>query len=186
VTGQQDDYEIALHEATALLAPKFADIVCVAEGLSGAAAQVTRVADVFIAWMRRPVRVSATRAIEEVDTGEVVSIPREGTMTNIDSSQQARYVLTATDDRGFETDGELAGRLSTEGVVTLTVTQATEGTASGKDEAVAVFAGLGTTTLEIFDSANPDVVLYADVIVANPGGVAAVSAVATVEEIPTP
>lgn len=107
-------------------------------------------------------------------------------MTDIDSSQQARYVLTVKDDRNIEFDATLGARSSNEAVVTVTLLEA-PGTASGKDELVAAFAGLGTATVEVFDPANPDVVLAADVIVANPGGVASVSlGTPTIEEIPTP
>ena len=108
-------------------------------------------------------------------------------MTNIDSSQRARYVIDATDDRSFPVDATLAARSSDEAVVTVAIDEATMPTASGKDELVATFAGLGTATIEVFDPANPAVVFAADVIVANPGGVAAATLEAPViEEIPTP
>ena len=158
-----------------------------AAGPNSAAVRVTEVADVFVAWLRKLATVEMTVvAIEEIDGSAVYPPPEGNEMTNIDTSQRVRYVLTGRDDRGFEVDGDLAGRVGTEGVVTLEVTQATAGTASGKDEAVATFAGLGTTTVEIFDSANPTVVLAVDTIVANPGGIAAVEMAATVEEIPAP
>lgn len=107
-------------------------------------------------------------------------------MTDIDTSQRARYVINATDDRNFPVDATLGSRSSDEAVVTTIIEEATLPTASGKDELVATFAGtLGTATVEIFDPANPDVVLGADVIVANPGGVASASLSAPViEEIP--
>jgi hypothetical protein len=109
-------------------------------------------------------------------------------MTDIDTSQQARYVINAEDDRGFPVDANIGARSSDTAVVTAVIEEATLPTASGKDELVAAFAGtLGTATVEIFDVANPDVVLGADVIVANPGGVASVAlGTPVIEEIPTP
>ena len=112
-------------------------------------------------------------------------------MTNIDSSQRARYpIVNVVDDRGFPVAAEnvtLAVRSSDEAVVTVEYVESTAPTASGGDEVVATFAGVGTATVELYDPANPDVVLAADVIVANPGGVAAASlGTAVVEEIPAP
>lgn len=113
-------------------------------------------------------------------------------MTNIDSSQRARYPVTdIVDDRGFPISPEgvtLGFRSSDEAVVTTSYVESTDaGNVSGGDEAIATFAGVGTATVELYDPANPTVVLAADVIVANPGGVAAASlGTAVVEEIPAP
>lgn len=187
--SREDDLVIALQEATKSLSDGRFSLIASVDGDIRAAERVTEVADVYVAWLRRLKRASLKLvAIEEIETGEVVHTP-EGNeaMTNIDSSQRARYVVDAMDDRGFALDAELAGRSSDAAVVTVEYLQATSGTASGKDELVATFAGLGTATIEVFDPANPTVVLAADVIVANPGAVAAATLSApVVEEIPAP
>jgi len=184
-----DASEVALKAAADVMAgARFAEVACVA-GDQGAAFRVTEVADVFVAWLRRLRTVRLTLvAIEEIDTGEIARIPGEGEMTNIDTSQRARYVIDATDDRGFPVDATLAARSSDPAVVTVEILEATTGTASGKDELLATFAGtLGTSTVEVFDAAAPDVVLAADVVVANPGNVATASlGEAVIEEIPVP
>ena len=163
-----------------------------AAGPNSAAVRVTQVADVFVAWLRRPVAVTLTLvAIEEIDTGQVVSVPTPGGVpmpANIDTSQQARWVINATDDRAFPVDASLAARASDPTVVTVMIEEATLPTASGKDELIAAFAGtLGTSTVEVFDPVNPTVVLAADTVVANPGAVAAATlGEPTIEEIPAP
>ena len=84
---------------------------------------------------------------------------------NIDTSQRARWVINATDDRNFPVDATLAARASDAGVVAVTIEEA-PGTMSGKDELVATFNGfIGTSTVEVFDPANPEVVLAADTVV---------------------
>lgn len=156
---------------------------------AAAAKRVTEVADVFVAWLRRVKSVRMTLvAIEEIDDPSVFVTPTEGAaVTNIDTSQRAHYVLDATDDRGFSVgDAPLAARISNESVATLEFIEAAV-SASGKDEVIATFAGtLGTATIEVFATDAPDVVLGADVLVANPGEVKAVTMTATVEEIPAP
>lgn len=186
--SREDDLVVALQEATKAMANgRFTDIArC--SGDEAAATAVTAVADVYVAWLRRLATVTLTLvAIEEIDTGTVVSTGEGDSMTtNIDTSQQARYVINAADDRGFPVDATLGAASSDENVVTVFIEEATSGTASGKDELVARFNGsLGTATVTVFDLADPTVVLAADTIVANPGNVAAVSLGApTIEEIP--
>lgn len=115
-------------------------------------------------------------------------------MTDIDTSQQARYSVTARDDRNFPADYALGARAGNPAVVTVTYLNigdegnTSNGTAAEIDQVVAAFAGtLGTSTVEVFDPANPEVVLAVDTIVANPGAVAAAELGAPViEEIPTP
>lgn len=168
------------------------------ESAISTAHQVTEVADVYVAWLRRVKTATLTLvAIEEMDTGESVSaqLTSEGAaVTNIDTSQQARYTVTAKDDRGFAADYALAARASDSTVVTVTYLNVgdegntSNGTATETDQLVAAFAGtLGTSTVEVFDPAVPDVVLAADTIVANPGAVAAAElGAAVIEEIPAP
>ena len=188
---REDDLVVALQAATqAMSAHGRFDAVAQVNGDVAAAERVLAVADRYVAWLRRPTGARLTLvAIEEIGTGEVVSTPEEGAqaVTNIDSSQRARYVINATDDRAFPVDATLAARSSDEAVVTVAIEEATLPTVSGKDELVATFAGLGTATVEVFDPATPEVVFAADVIVANPGGVAAATlGEAVIEEIPAP
>lgn len=95
-------------------------------------------------------------------------------MTTMDTSQQARYVIDAKDDRGFPVDATFEVSVDPVGVVTATITEATAGTASGKDELVAVAAGTGSAVVKVFDSANPDTIFGSDSIDVTPGGVATV------------
>jgi len=196
VYSREDDLVIALKEATIALSSggRF-DLIAQVNGDEAAAVRVTEVADVYVAWLRRVKQARLTLvAIEEMDTGEIASITEGTTVTNIDTSQQARYTVTAKDDRGFAADYALAVRASDPTVVTVTYLNVgdegntSNGTGAEIDQVVAAFAGaLGTSTVEVFDPANPDVVLAADTIVANPGAVAAAELGAPViEEIPAP
>lgn len=197
VYGREDDLVLALKEANYALASdgRFGLIAGVDSDII-AAQRVTQIADVYVAWLRR---VKSARlmllAIEEMDTGEIASTTTEGMhVTNIDTSQQARYSVTAKDDRGFAADYALAARASDASVVAVTYLNVgdegntSNGTDAEMDQLVAAFAGtLGTSTVEVFDPANPDVVLAADTIVANPGAVAAAElGAAVIEEIPAP
>ena len=198
--SREDDLVLALKFANYAMASggRF-DLIAGVDGEESAIAtahQVTEVADVYVAWLRRVKKATLTLvAIEEMDTGEVASTP-EGiaSVTNIDTSQQARYTVTAKDDRGFAADYALAARASDATVVSVTYLNVgdegntSNGTDAEMDQLVAAFAGtLGTSTVEVFDPAVPDVVLAADTIVANPGAVAAAElGAAVIEEIPAP
>lgn len=95
-------------------------------------------------------------------------------MTTLDTSQQARYVISSADDRGFPVDATLQVAVAPEGVVTATITEATAGTASGKDELVAVAVGIGSAVVTVSDPANPDTIFGSDSIDVVAGGLAAV------------
>jgi hypothetical protein len=203
VYGREDDLVLALKEANYVLASdgRFGLIAQVDDDET-AAIRVTEIADVYVAWLRRVRQATLTLvAIEEMDTGEVASTPEgSAAVTNIDTSQQARYLVTAKDDRGFAADYALAARASDASVVAVTYLNVgdagntsngatnPDGSSAEVDQLVAAFAGAtGTSTVEVFDPANPDVVLAADTIVANPGAVAAAELSAPViEEIPAP
>jgi hypothetical protein len=197
VYGREDDLVLALKEANYALASdgRFG-LIAQVDGDVAAARRVTQVADVYVAWLRRVKHATFKLvAIEEMDTGEIASTPTEGTteVTNIDTSQQARYNVTAKDDRGFAADYALAARASDATVVTVTYLNVgdagnTSPVDAPVDQVVAAFAGAtGTSTVEVFDPANPGVVLAADTIVANPGAVAAAElGAAVIEEIPAP
>lgn len=187
--SREDDLVVALQQATILMAAcgRFKAIAEVNSDID-AAIRVTKVADEFVKWLRQPKHVIMTLvAIEEIDDPSVTYPPTEGAIvTDIDSSQRARYVLTVKDDRNIEFDATLGARSSNDAVVTVALEEAPV-TASGKDELVATFAGLGTATVEVYDPANPTVVLAADVIVANPGAVASASlGTPVIEEVPVP
>ena len=112
-------------------------------------------------------------------------------MTTIDSSQQARYVIDAKDDRGFPVDATLEVSVTQDGdvpFVTAVIEEAETGTASGKDELVVAFAGVGGSSLvKVFDPANPDTIFGSDSVDTTPGGVATVSLSApAIEEMPPP
>lgn len=106
-------------------------------------------------------------------------------MTTIDSSQQARYVISSADDRGFPVDAALTATSSDPSVATAEIIEATSGTASGKDELLVKFVGVGSTLVTVADSANPDI-FGSDSIDAVAGGVAAVVLESPVIEEMTP
>ena len=197
MNGSQQYKPIALQAAAEVMAGGRFDMLACANGDAAAAVRVTEVADVFVAWLRRLAKVTLTLvAVEEIATGEPVTNPLPGGngMTNIDTSQRARYDVTAKDDQNIPADYALAARSSNPAVASVEyfnigdAGNTSNGTDAEIDQVLATFGGsLGTTTVEVFDPATPDVVLAADVIVANPGAVASASlGEATIEEIPTP
>lgn len=194
VYGREDDLVLALKEANYALASdgRFGLIAQVDDDET-AARRVTLVADVYVAWLRRVQQATLTLvAIEDVATGEIASTP-EGSagMTDINDQQRARYDVTAKDARGFAADYALGARASDADVVTVVyLNVGDEGNTSPADapidQVLATFnSKLGTSTVEVFDPANPDVVLFADTVVANPGAVASASlSAAVIEDIP--
>lgn len=177
--------ETALQAAASTLGPMLAG--CCILTPAEIAGRVTSLAEIYLAWLRRPVRITLELvAIEEQDTG--AAVPTEGmTVTTIDSSQQARYVISAADDRGFAVDASLAAESSDPAIVSVELLEASTGTASGKDELVAKFVSPGSALIKVFDPAQADTVFGSDNIDAVPGGVAAVVLeTPTIEEQPTP
>ena len=189
---RSDDLVIALQQATALFSNGRYDLLAstLPDGDTGAANRVTQVADVFVDWLRAPMSLTLTLVqIEEQDTGAVVPTPPGGTVTTIDTSQQARYVISASDDRGFPVDTTLTVTVEPAGAVDATITEATAGTASGKDELVvaANATGPGSALVTVADPANPTTIFGSDSVDVVAGGVAAVVLeTPTVEEIPVP
>jgi hypothetical protein len=94
-------------------------------------------------------------------------------VTTIDTSQQARYVISAADDRGFPVDTTLTATSSDEAVATASITEATAGTASGKDELVVVAVAPGSALITVADPSNP-LIFGSDNVDVAAGGVAAV------------
>lgn len=170
------------------------------ESRAAATQAVIDIAEAYVRWLRKLVSGQFSRmAIEEIDTGEIASTTTKGTMmANIDSSQRVRWTVLAKDDRGFAADYALGVRASDAEVVTVEYlnvgddgntsngTTDVDGNSTEFDQVLATFAGkFGTSTVEVFDPANPDVVLIAGTVVANPGAVASAELVGeTVEEIP--
>jgi hypothetical protein len=202
VYSREDDLVLALQQASQALASsgRF-NLIGKADGDVAAAERVIQVADVYVAWLRRVEKVTlALVAIEDVATGTATSTPTGRTeVTDINTGQQARYSVAAKDARGFAGDYALAARASNTDVVTVTylqvgdasntsngTTDPTTGASTEIDQVLAVFNdALGTSTVEVFDPADPTVVLASDVIVANPGAVASASlGAATIEPIP--
>jgi hypothetical protein len=189
--SREDDLVIALQQATAAVAAKrFAELACVLGDVQ-AAIVVTQIADEFVKWLRRPRIVTLQLvAIEEQSAPGVALDPMpegEDGMTTIDTSQQARYVISSADDRGFPVDATLAVEATPAGVVEATIEEATSGTASGKDELVVKAVAPGSALVKVFDPAQADTVFGSDSVDVVPGGVAAVVLEApVVEEQPTP
>jgi hypothetical protein len=140
-----------------------------------AAKRVTEVADVFVAWYRRPASVTLTLvSIRDQDTGEMLPIPPGGTVTTIDTNDIATYVIDAADARGFAVDASLAVTVTPEGAVTAVINEATTGTASGKDELVVTAVAPGSALVKVFDPAQEDTVFGSDSVDVTPGAVATV------------
>lgn len=194
---REDDLVIALQQATKLYAGGRFEIIACSNGDAAAVERVLDAADQMVAWLRRVATITLQLvAIEEMDTGEIVSTPQPGdTMTTIDSSQQARYVINATDDRGFPLDTTFAVSVTDAvggptSVATAEILEAETGTASGKDELL-VKAGTmpGSVLVKVYDPANPTTIFGSDSVDVVAGGVAAVTlGTPTVEEQeePTP
>lgn len=109
-------------------------------------------------------------------------------MTTFDTSQQARYVIDAVDDRGFPVDSTWTVSVSGPDASTVTaeVLEADSGTASGKDELVVVAVHPGSATVTITNTVDPSI-FGSDAVDVIPGGVATVSLGApTIEEQPAP
>jgi hypothetical protein len=103
---REDDLVVALQEATKAMASngRFKELARTLEGGDAeAAARVTEVADVYVAWLRRTTFVGLRFvAIREMDTGEIVSTTKGNTMAvDLDSSEEAVFDINARDDRGW-------------------------------------------------------------------------------------
>lgn len=157
------------------------------EGRTAAAQAVIDIAETYVHWLRRPMSVRLTLvAIEEQDDPSTHAFTVGAAMTTIDTSQQARYVIDAADDRGFPVDSTFTATSSNEAIVTATVLEATSGTASGKDELLVVAVGPGSAVVTITNTENP-AIFGSDAVDVVPGGVATVTlSAAVVEEQPTP
>jgi hypothetical protein len=94
-------------------------------------------------------------------------------VTTIDTSQQARYVISSADDRGFPVDATLAATSSDEAVATAEILEATTGTASGKDELLVKAVAPGSALITVADPSNP-LIFGSDSVDVAAGGVAAV------------
>lgn len=188
--GLQDDPAVALQAAATLYASRFETIAC-ANGESETLVRVLEAADLFVAWLRRPVQIELEQLqIEEQETGEPVTDPPTpgGHVTTIDTSQQVRYALTARDDRGFAVDATFNVRVEPEGAVDAEILEASGGTASGKDELLvkANASGPGSALVTVFDP-NNEAVFGSDSVDVVPGGVATVLLESPqIEEQPAP
>jgi hypothetical protein len=187
----QDDPSFALAQAVRLYEggrfDRYADLL----GDDAAALRVLETADAFVDWLRRPASIRVELVgIEEQDTGApVASPPTGGSVTVIDTSQQARYVITTADDRGFPVDASLQVEVTPAGAVDAEIIEATTGTASSKDELLvkANATGPGSALVKVFDPANPDTIFGSDSVDVVAGGVAVVTLESpVVEEQPEP
>jgi len=186
----QDDPAVALQAAATLYTQRYQQVSC-AVGEGEATVRVLETAEIFLAWLRRPVRLELELIqIEEQDTGApVASPPTGGTVTTIDTSQQVRYALTARDDRGFAVDATLAVKVEPAGVVDAEILEATTGTASGKDELLVKANTTGPTSalVTVFDPANETTIFGSDAVDVIAGGVATVVLESPqIEEQPAP
>jgi hypothetical protein len=186
--SREDDLVVALQEATKVMAGELFAEIAHTQGRSAAAQAVIDIAQAYVRWLRRPVYVRLEfQGIEEQDGTPPTATTAEGAeVTTIDTSQQARYVIDAADDRGFPVDSTFTATATPDGVVTATVIEATTGTASGKDELVVVAVAPGSAVVTITNTDNP-AIFGSDAVDVVPGGVATVTlSAAVVEEQPAP
>jgi hypothetical protein len=171
--GREGDPALALDLAARLMAPCFCERAgCTHAGAVEVAGQVTAVADVFVAWLRRPVRIKFGPAtVTEQDTGEIVSTAG-GIMATIDTSQVVTWTVDPEDDRGFDVTTPLTVTNSDDAVATVVYTPPAGGEL-GTIAATAV--GLGSTLITVTaDGTDPLITgsLNVDVVA---GGVAVIN-----------
>jgi len=71
---RSDDLILALQQAALLFGQGRYDLIASVDGDEAAAARVTEVADVFVAWLRRPVSLTLTLvSVEEQDSAKEAS-----------------------------------------------------------------------------------------------------------------
>jgi hypothetical protein len=174
VTGPENDPAIALASASQLMATCFCGIAgCTDEGAAAAAHRVTAVADVFVSWLRRPVRIKFGPAtVTEQDTGEIVSVTAGGIMATIDTSQIVTWDVDPEDDRGFDVLTPLDVVNSDDAVATVVYTPPTAGVL-GTIAATAVAPGSTLITVSVPGS-DPLISASLNVDV-TPGGVAVIN-----------
>lgn len=186
-TSSMDDPSVALDAAATLMAPCFcAGAGCTDAGAVAMARRVTAVADVFIAWLRRPVKIRfGPPVITEQGSSEWVSTG-EGNMATIDTSQVVTWDVDPEDDRGFDVDVVLDVANSDDSVATVEFIPKTD-TELAKVRATAVAPGATLITVSV-PGTDPLVTgsLAVDVV---PGGVATIEfgePVVTEQPVPEP
>lgn len=187
----EDDLVIALQEATKVMQGERFDLVASANSDVEAARRVTQVADVYIAWLRRVKSIRLTLVAIENPDGELFATTSGGTLTTIadgGAGSVARYVIDAKDLRGVDVDATLAVKVDAAGqaFVTAAITEASAGTASGKDELVVTGLLPGSALVTVFDPANEATVFGSDSVDVTPGGVATITLGAATIEDPAP
>ena len=97
-----DDHVLALRAAATVMASRFDDLACLTDDKLAAQA-VTQVADVFVAWLRRPATLTLTLvSIEDQDTGATVPSTRgENMAVTLKTGQVATFDINSKDRRGF-------------------------------------------------------------------------------------
>lgn len=100
---QSGDPEAALDWAVRLYERERFDNIAAAVGHEAAARQVTEVADLFVAWLRRITSLTLTLVqVREQGTGDAVpTIRGENMAVQLDTSQEAVFDINTQDDRGF-------------------------------------------------------------------------------------
>ena len=165
-SSAEGDPTFALEMAAKLLAPCFCEQAgCTKAGAVAAADTVTAVADRFVAWLRRPVRIKFGPAtVTEQDTGEIVSTAG-GSMATIDTSQIVTWTVDPEDDRGFDVTTPLTVTNSDDSVATVVYTPPSAGvlgtiaaTAVAPGSTLITVTATGTDPL-ITGSLNVDVVV---------------------------
>lgn len=184
---REDDLVVALQQATIAVSADglFAEIAQY-QGISAAAKAVIDVAEAYVSWLRKPVsvRLELVAVAEQDDPG--VPLPVGEGMTTLSDTQQALYVIEAADARGFPVDSTFTATATPDGVVTVSIAEATSGTASGKDELTVVAVAPGSAVVTITNTDNP-AIFGSDSIDVTPGGVATVVLSApTITEQPAP
>lgn len=175
--GREDDLVLALQAASDAMSEsgRFAAIAQV-QGDDAAAAKTIEVAELYVAWLRRLKSIRLVLVAVESETGQVVATPTQGgkPMSSMQDNQQLRYVIEAADARNFPVDASLQVSVSDPSVISATITEATAGTASGKDELVVVAIAPGSSLVTVFDPANATTIFGSDSVDVTTGPVAAI------------
>lgn len=188
---REGDPTFALGQAVQLLKECFCDRAgCTLAGAVDVARQVTAVADVFVAWLRRPVTLRLVLvAIEDVDTGEPVAdpLPRgESMAVELKIGQRARYTIEARDARGFLNKEALDLTITNGDDVTAEIVETEDPNTPNELVVTAVEPGLGTVvTLDVPD--DETVAPASDSYNVRAGDVATlVLGPPVIEDVPTP
>lgn len=163
---------MALHVAGRVMAQRFGTIAC-ADDDAAAARRVTVVADVFVAWLRRPVtlNLSPVGIREQGTEGPYQPIERDPNMSVVlDTSDEAVFEILAKDSRGFISKSVLTLDVTGDNI-TAQIVETPDVNTPNQLVVTAVAPGAGgQIVLDVPD--NDEIPAVSESFDVNPGGVA--------------